>query len=78
MKVKRLCLVGVVSASLLVSIATLVLDVGLRDTPYETKDSVGRTMGFNDPLSREHYGIIIRNFSFSRFRNLSTLMIGCC
>ena len=40
----------------------VVLRVGIGATPYETKDSLGRTMGFNDPLFAEHYTIMISNF----------------
>jgi hypothetical protein len=40
----------------------VILYAGIVATPYETADSAGRTMGFNDRLSLEHYGIIIRNF----------------
>jgi hypothetical protein len=40
----------------------VILYCGIVATPYETADSAGRTMGFNDRLSLEHYGIIIRNF----------------
>jgi hypothetical protein len=41
----------------------VVLRVGLGATPYDTTDSVGRPMGFNDPLHAEHYVIMLRNFS---------------
>lgn len=51
-----------VLASLLACIVAIVLSVGIAATPYETPDSAGRTMGFNDPLSAEHYTIIVRNF----------------
>ena len=37
--------------------------VGLGATSYDTTDSVGRPMGFNDPLHAEHYVIMLRNFS---------------
>lgn len=34
---------------------------GIDATPNTTTDSKGRTMGFNDVFSAEHYGIILRN-----------------
>jgi hypothetical protein len=34
---------------------------GVAATPYTATDSLGRTMGFNDVFSAEHYGIILRN-----------------
>jgi len=51
-----------VGGSLLTFTAAVVLRLGLGATPYATMDSAGRTMGFNDPLSWEHYGIMVRNF----------------
>lgn len=36
---------------------------GIGATPYDATDSAGRTMGFNDVFSAEHYGIILRNAS---------------
>jgi hypothetical protein len=39
--------------------------VGIDNTSYEARDSRGRTMGFNDKLSLEHYAIILRNFRIS-------------
>ena len=35
-------------------------------TPYETTDSAGRTMGFNDRFSSEHFDILLRNCSLGR------------
>ena len=36
---------------------------GLNSTPWETTDSAGGTMGFNDRFSGEHYAIILQNAS---------------
>jgi len=36
--------------------------------PYDTKDSMGRTMGFNDPFSREHWGILLRAIDWQDYR----------
>ena len=55
--------VFVVLGSFLFFAGLLVLRVGLDATPYETVDSAGRTMGFNDPLGREHYLIMVQNFA---------------
>jgi hypothetical protein len=67
MKLAKPVLILLVCAALLASVLAIVLDVGLRNTPYETRDSVGRPMGFNDRLSAEHYGIVLKNFTFGRF-----------
>jgi hypothetical protein len=40
----------------------VVVRAGIDATPYTTVDSSGRAMGFNDPLSLEHYKIMIGNF----------------
>ena len=49
------------------------LSVGIGATSYETTDSLGRPMGFNDPLHKEHYWSILRNFSPLRFFQLGYL-----
>jgi hypothetical protein len=58
---RRLALL--VQASFMVFAFAVVLRVGIGATPYDTTDSVGRPMGFNDPLHAEHYVIMLRNFS---------------
>lgn len=52
----------VVLVSLLLCGGILTLEMGLSRTPYETTDSLGRRMGFNDPFSLEHYGIMLTHF----------------
>ena len=52
-----------VLASFAVFACAVVLRLGIGATPYETTDSAGRPMGFNDRLHGEHYLIILRNFS---------------
>jgi hypothetical protein len=42
--------------------AAVVIRLGLGNTSYDTADSLGRTMGFNDLLYAEHYRIIVGNF----------------
>ncbi len=53
-----LALLGLCFVSVL---AVVALDAGVRATPYETADSKGRTMGFNDQFSTEHYRIVLGN-----------------
>ena len=40
----------------------VIVDAGIANTPYETTDSAGHRMGFNDPLSLQHWRIIAGNF----------------
>lgn len=54
-----LALIGLCVA---VNLCLTVLVVGIDVTPWETKDSQGRTMGFNDRFSPEHYRIALGNF----------------
>jgi hypothetical protein len=53
-----LCLLGLCFVDVALSLA---LVVGLKATPWNTMDSRGRTMGFNDQFSLEHYEIALRN-----------------
>ena len=55
-----------VVASLLVSAAAVISCLGIQATPSETTDSQGRPMGFNDPLSAEHYLIIAQHFRLTQ------------
>jgi hypothetical protein len=64
-----------------------VLVAGIENTGYATVDSQGHAMGFNDPLTREHYGIILRNFRPANLINvrfrfewafLTVQLIGAC
>lgn len=41
------------------ALAVVALDAGVRATPWETADSQGRTMQFNDRFSAEHYRIVL-------------------
>ena len=58
----RRCAGALIAFSVLVCVASVVLDVGIHRTPYETTDSAGRGMGFNDPLSSEHFRILLSHF----------------
>ena len=60
-------LATLVLVSIAVTLFAVVLRVGLGNTPYETMDSAGRTMGFNDPLGTEHLLIMAGNFTFGAF-----------
>jgi hypothetical protein len=64
-KPKNRGLLLLIASSFLVFSACVVLRVGLGNTPYDTTDSQGRTMRFNDRLSAEHYGIIFKNFTIT-------------
>jgi hypothetical protein len=46
---------------LLVVVLTMALDAAVGATPWETRDSQGRGMGFNDRFSAEHYRIAFGN-----------------
>lgn len=61
----RLLPVVLVVASLVVTLLVVALDAGMTNTPWETVDSAGHAMGFNDRLSAEHYRIALSNFRFS-------------
>ncbi len=63
-------MVAFATGSLLLCGIIAVFVVGVWETPYDTTDSVGRTMGFNDRFSWEHYGIIFSNFNFWRLMTL--------
>lgn len=51
-----------VLASFAVFASAVVLRLGIGATPYDTTDSAGRPMGFNDPLHAEHYVAMLRHF----------------
>ena len=52
---------ALVGLTFVFALAVVALDAGVRATPYETADSEGRTMGFNDQFSTEHYRIVLGN-----------------
>ncbi|MFN0125270.1 MAG: hypothetical protein ACKV19_01125 [Verrucomicrobiales bacterium] len=54
-------LVAAVVLSFIVLLAAAWLRGGVAATSYDTQDSQGRTMGFNDVFSGEHYGILLAN-----------------
>ena len=60
-----------VAASFSVLLLCFVFSVGLDATPYDTTDSAGRKMGFNDRFSLEHYSIAFFNFRPSRTLDLN-------
>lgn len=51
--------------SFAIAMCIMAFDAGLAATSWVTKDSMGHAMGFNDPFSDEHYGIILSNCSVS-------------
>lgn len=58
----RWLMLAMIAASFLLCSVVVILDAGLSNTPFETTDGVGHTMGFNDRLFPEHYRIIFSNF----------------
>jgi len=56
--------IALITFSFALCVLIILADVGIANTPYETTDSAGRSMGFNDPLSLEHYRILLSNFRF--------------
>jgi len=56
----RLPLLLMIALSLGFALLCWAIDTGVRHVPYETQDSLGRPMGFNDRLSREHWAIVFR------------------
>ena len=55
-----------VAFSLVFALVLQAFLAALQATPYETVDSAGREMGFNDVFTPEHYGIIVRSMSVGR------------
>src|SRR5687768_1126846 len=51
-----------ISICIAILVTAVILRLGIDATPYDTLDSQGRRLGFNDPISGEHYRIIIGNF----------------
>ena len=54
---------------LITVVLTVALDAAVRATPWETRDSTGRAMGFNDRFSAEHYRIAFGNLRAGRLLN---------
>lgn len=46
---------------LILAVAAVALDAGVSATPWNTRDSHGATMEFNDRFSAEHYSIALSN-----------------
>lgn len=55
------------------SLVTLIVRHGIGGTPYDAVDSLGRPMGFNDPLNAEHYFIIVQNFKPTKLLQLENV-----
>ena len=55
---------GLILVSFALCAVVVAAVVGMSNTPYEVADSTGGRMGFNDPLSLEHYRILFSNFRF--------------
>jgi hypothetical protein len=54
------------------SLAVVLLCRGIESAigriPYDTTDSMGRAMGFNDRFSQEHWGILLRTIDWQDYR----------
>lgn len=59
-------LAALVALSLGFGLLVIAFYDALGATPWDTRDSAGNTMGFNDPFSAEHYEIILRQISPAR------------
>lgn len=68
-------LLALVLAAFAFTLVCLLLSAGLSNTPYETQDSAGRRIGFNDPISAEHLGILIRNVRLHTLRTPEALYL---
>ena len=53
---------ALVLISLISTLGFIALDAGMTQTPWDTTDSAGHAMGFNDPLSLEHFRIALAHF----------------
>ncbi len=56
----RIFLLLLILLSLCFGLVCWAIETGIDHVPYETKDRLGRPMGFNDRLSREHWAIVFR------------------
>ena len=54
--------IGLIGLCLFLALFAVVLDAGIHATPWDTTDSQGRTMQFNDRFSAEHYQIALGHF----------------
>lgn len=61
----RCAFAAMILLCLLLFLSVVAFRAALGITPYELQDSQGRTMGFNDVFSREHYGFIFDRVSVS-------------
>lgn len=73
----RLVVQVLVVGSLLAGGFLRALETGMKATPWETTDSLGRPMGFNDPLGAEHYRIALGNVRLGGFIGEGLAGSGC-
>ena len=75
---RHVIFLGLITVSFVVLMVAWMLRAGIGATSYETLDSAGRTLGFNDPISAEHYRIIFGNVTPSvMLRNGAEFGIPC-
>jgi hypothetical protein len=67
----KTCFLGLTGLCLILAVFALVLDAGVHATPWDTADSQGRTMQFNDRFSAEHYRIALGHFRPQQLINFS-------
>jgi hypothetical protein len=60
----RIAAFALVTLSFTFSSLVIMFVAGTWNTPFSATDTAGRTMGFNDRLSPQHYGIVFSNFEF--------------
>ena len=68
MKTSTRCLfVALICFNFALYVAATMLEAGYYNTPYETKDSKGNPLGFNDTITMELYGIMFLNADWNSF-----------
>ena len=68
-------LIVLVVLSLVFTFVVIGFRGGVAATPYDTMDSAGRTMGFNDHFSYEHYRIIVGNMNLGQMGTHEWLLV---
>ena len=75
---KQYAQLGLLISSCVFCSLVFALEIGLSSTPYETVDSMGRPMGFNDSFRSEHYWIMASNIGIEglvRYENYYSGML---
>jgi hypothetical protein len=64
---QRYFLMAAIGLSALLIILATALQTGYENTPYGIRDSQGNPLGFNEPITAELYGILLRNVDWNGF-----------